>query len=291
VNAIALSADGVLTDPFRGASDLKRKIIRCVGEAEIRFREDALRMLRAVRFSAQLGFSIEEKTAAAIAACASLAARLSAERVRDEIEKTLCSPRPELSSEFLSRGLLISRLDDSSFSPGDFSRLRSLRTTPLLRWAGFGSLLRTGGRAIRPSGLFHAGCVWMGKQSAPALRQFPFFAAAFPLTPRDGGLPCLVTGFRPAALPRPWPPRAATIPSSKPCPSVLERRGVFFPVGPCRARRGSSPARLFRPAVGESNEPASASCHRHPEDNEREKLLALVRGYRAGDSETGTSRD
>jgi tRNA nucleotidyltransferase (CCA-adding enzyme) len=130
VNAMALSADGVLTDPFRGASDLKRKIIRCVGEAEIRFREDALRMLRAVRFSAQLGFSLEEKTAAAIAACAPLAASLSAERVRDEIEKTICSPRPELASSFYPTAFSRPGWTPPLFLPGTIPGWAAFRTNP-----------------------------------------------------------------------------------------------------------------------------------------------------------------
>ncbi len=290
VNAMALSADGVLTDPFRGVSDLKRKIIRCVGEAEIRFREDALRMLRAVRFSAQLGFSIEEKTAAAIAACASLAARLSAERVRDEIEKTLCSPRPELSSEFLSRGLLISRLDDSSFSPGDFSRLRSLPNDPLLRWAGFGSLLvREGALSDLPA--FFTRLRLDGKTIRAC------FAAVSILR---GGLPANAAGWR-LALSRHGIPAcrfAAAMAAARGDDSVFETLSSVLESGACFSQSGLAvrggdllPLGFSGPAVGEAMNRLLLHVIRHPEDNEREKLLALVRGYRAGDSETGTSRD
>ena len=60
INAMAMHLDGSITDCFDGKADLKRGIIRCVGDPERRFREDALRMLRALRFSAQLGFQIED---------------------------------------------------------------------------------------------------------------------------------------------------------------------------------------------------------------------------------------
>ncbi len=71
VNAMAYNETDGLVDAFDGLGDLKRKTIRCVGDARERFAEDALRMMRAVRFSAQLGFSIEEDTQAAIRQMAS----------------------------------------------------------------------------------------------------------------------------------------------------------------------------------------------------------------------------
>ena len=58
MNAIALSADGMLADPFDGVSDIEKRCIRCVGNPKLRFTEDALRMFRALRFSARLGFTI-----------------------------------------------------------------------------------------------------------------------------------------------------------------------------------------------------------------------------------------
>ena len=94
INAMAMDADGNVTDLFGGRDDLARRCIRCVGDPEKRFREDALRMLRAYRFSAQLGFALDAATAGAVERCAPLAAALSMERIRDEMEKTLLSPRP-----------------------------------------------------------------------------------------------------------------------------------------------------------------------------------------------------
>ena len=89
VNAMCYSPDAGLTDLYGGQNDLENKIIRAVGEAERRFTEDALRILRGLRFSATLGFSIEEKTAAAMRTCAHLLSFVSAERVLVEWKKLL----------------------------------------------------------------------------------------------------------------------------------------------------------------------------------------------------------
>ena len=96
INAMALLPDGTIADPFGGQADLTAEQIRCVGEAEARFREDALRMLRAVRFAAQLGFTLEEQTADALVGEAERLDQVSGERVRAELEKALIAPRPEL---------------------------------------------------------------------------------------------------------------------------------------------------------------------------------------------------
>ncbi len=90
INAIAFDGK-TLVDPFGGQKDLKNQIIRAVGTATDRFTEDALRMLRAVRFAARFGFTIEEHTAAAIKTNAQLMSKISAERVRDEFLKILVS--------------------------------------------------------------------------------------------------------------------------------------------------------------------------------------------------------
>lgn len=96
-----------LVDPYGGQKDLKANIIRTVGSPKERFNEDALRLLRAVRFSAQLGFAIEEKTAAAIKQEAGLLEFISKERVRDELTKLLMSDRAaDGVRELASLGLL-----------------------------------------------------------------------------------------------------------------------------------------------------------------------------------------
>ncbi len=91
INAMAYNDTVGLVDEFHGIEDLHRGIIRCVGDAGQRFDEDALRMLRAVRFSGQLGFEIEEKTRKAIIERASHLEKISAERIRVELTKLLVS--------------------------------------------------------------------------------------------------------------------------------------------------------------------------------------------------------
>ncbi|MGN0335275.1 MAG: CCA tRNA nucleotidyltransferase [Lachnospiraceae bacterium] len=95
INAMAYNERAGLVDAFEGISDLEHRIIRCVGEAKERFSEDALRMLRAVRFSAQLGFSIEEHTREAISELAGSLSKISAERIRTELVKLLVSDHPD----------------------------------------------------------------------------------------------------------------------------------------------------------------------------------------------------
>ncbi|MDR0568709.1 MAG: HD domain-containing protein [Spirochaetaceae bacterium] len=95
MNAIAVSLpDGVMVDPFDGTGDIRRGIIRCVGNPAERFGEDGLRPLRAVRFAAQLGFDIEETTLAAIKPSLHITEKVSVERIRDEIDRMLASPKP-----------------------------------------------------------------------------------------------------------------------------------------------------------------------------------------------------
>ncbi len=93
INAIAEDENGVLFDPFGGKGDIEKKLIRCVGNAETRFEEDSLRILRALRFSAVLSFSIEEETARAIKKCRHLLLHLSAERIMGELSRLLCGEK------------------------------------------------------------------------------------------------------------------------------------------------------------------------------------------------------
>ena len=95
VNAMAYNEEDGLVDLFGGRQDLEQKIIRCVGEANERFEEDALRIMRAVRFSAQLGFSIEERTKEAIRGHAGRLRQVSAERIQVELTKLVISPNPD----------------------------------------------------------------------------------------------------------------------------------------------------------------------------------------------------
>lgn len=90
VNAMAMDRHGTLIDPFGGQADLRRGLLRAVGTAEERFDEDALRILRGLRFSSVLGFSIEEETLSAMERKRHLLAALAGERLREEMTKLLC---------------------------------------------------------------------------------------------------------------------------------------------------------------------------------------------------------
>ena len=96
INAMAYNDDERLVDAFGGMRDLNYHLIRCVGDPKERFSEDALRILRAVRFSAQLAFPIEPETAEAIKSLAPNLEKISAERIQVELVKMLVSPNPGL---------------------------------------------------------------------------------------------------------------------------------------------------------------------------------------------------
>ena len=95
INAMAYNDETGLVDAFDGIADLKAKRIRCVGEPTERFTEDALRMMRAVRFAAQLGFTIEDATRQAICDMAENLSKISAERIQVELVKLVTSDHPE----------------------------------------------------------------------------------------------------------------------------------------------------------------------------------------------------
>ena len=90
MNAMAYNHEDGIIDPFRGRDDIENKIIRCVGEPDKRFNEDGLRIMRAVRFSSVLGFTIEEKTAESIIKNENLLGAIAAERLSKELMKLLC---------------------------------------------------------------------------------------------------------------------------------------------------------------------------------------------------------
>ena len=138
MNAIALPPDGLVVDPFGGVEDIRSKTVRCVGEPDRRFEEDALRMFRALRFSARLGFNVEENTLSAIYRKAPLAADVSAERVRDEVEKMLLTKHPQILLTAIEAGLMdryLRRREDDTAS--ELIRLTALPKKALPRWAGF----------------------------------------------------------------------------------------------------------------------------------------------------------
>lgn len=95
VNAMAYHPERGLVDLFGGREDLKNRVIRCVGDPVTRFREDGLRILRAIRFASVLGFSLDEKTKAAVRSEKSLLEFIAPERIREEFCKLLCGVNAE----------------------------------------------------------------------------------------------------------------------------------------------------------------------------------------------------
>ena len=95
INAMAYNDDKGLVDIFGGTEDIRAGIIRCVGKPAERFGEDALRILRAIRFSAQLGYKIDDETKEGIRELAPTLKNISAERIQTELVKMMVSPHPD----------------------------------------------------------------------------------------------------------------------------------------------------------------------------------------------------
>ncbi len=133
INAMAYNDTDGFVDEFNGINDLNNKIIRCVGDPEKRFTEDALRMMRAIRFSAQLGFTIDPSTWNAIKKLAPAISKISMERVHVELGKTLMSVHPDYVSEFSDAGLfapILPVIDNTLKSRYSQKILATLRHTP-----------------------------------------------------------------------------------------------------------------------------------------------------------------
>ena len=143
VNAMALAPDGAVIDPFGGQADLESRVIRCVGDPMQRFQEDRLRMFRAIRFAAQLNFTLAPELVHALKKLGPQPHHLPAERIRPEVEKTLCAPAPHWAKLFFSSGLLSGPVVDAS-------PLTDLPREPLPRWAGLASLMAESGHDPLP---------------------------------------------------------------------------------------------------------------------------------------------
>jgi tRNA nucleotidyltransferase/poly(A) polymerase len=121
VNAMAWDPHReVLHDPFGGRQDLSDRVLRAVGEPDERFAEDGLRVLRAARFAATLGFDVDKRTLAAMPAAAPALVKVSAERKRDEISKMVCAPVPSRGLVVMDRGGLL------GFVSEDLARLQGV---------------------------------------------------------------------------------------------------------------------------------------------------------------------
>jgi len=140
INSIAYHPDTGYIDPFNGIQDIDKGIIRSVGDAGERFTEDALRMLRAVRFSAQLGFKIDQDVIKSIENKKALITNISLERIRDELDKILLSPYPDKFIILKETGLLHYILPELDRYPDCMLKyiikgLKNIRCDRTLRWA------------------------------------------------------------------------------------------------------------------------------------------------------------
>lgn len=144
INAIACNRNEEIIDPFDGRADLQNRRIRSVGRAEERFQEDSLRILRALRFAAELSFDIEPRTLYAMTATKKVLRRLSIERVTRELDRLLSAPRPGEALQLLWRQQLVYELkpllslSQQSFLPveAQFNRLNTEQDVGL-RWILF----------------------------------------------------------------------------------------------------------------------------------------------------------
>lgn len=145
INAFAYNDEVGLRDEFYGFRDMEWKIIRAVGNAEDRFSEDALRMMRAIRFAAQLGFNIELNTYNAIIKLAPNIKKVSAERIQVELTKTLMSDHPEVTIEYAKTGLFVEILPvlyDTLSGISAHKTLELLKYVPRMVIMRYAALLR-----------------------------------------------------------------------------------------------------------------------------------------------------
>ncbi|NDO47256.1 CCA tRNA nucleotidyltransferase [Clostridium sp. ASF356] len=142
INAIAYHPQQGIKDYFLGQKHIEQKIIKGVGNAEERFQEDALRMLRALRFSAQLGFEIEQSTYQALQQKKELIKKISVERIHDELEKMLLSEYLEKINLLWKSGLLneISPIVSNNMEQYGEEIIKQMKKAPfdrIIRWTIF----------------------------------------------------------------------------------------------------------------------------------------------------------
>lgn len=142
VNAIAYNPSKGIVDNFGGQKDIENKVIRCVGEPDRRFNEDALRMVRAVRFASVLGFEIEQETLEAIRNNAHLAVNISKERIAVEFEKAVLGDFSENLVLLQETGLI--KYLAENFAAIDFSALKKLDNLPKITPLRFAVIMRGG---------------------------------------------------------------------------------------------------------------------------------------------------
>lgn len=154
MNAMAMDEHYRLYDPYGGRQDLQQGIIRCVGDPDRRFREDALRMFRGMRFSAQLGFPIEQATLEAMGRQAEFCSFVAPERLRVELEKTLLSPRPQVLEQVIALGMLKAYIDPAV--PVSLAHLAALPAEAHLRYGALTYAMYLAGSIREPKAFLKA---------------------------------------------------------------------------------------------------------------------------------------
>ena len=188
INAMALDlVDGLLIDPHEGRRDLELQVLRAIGNAGVRFEEDALRLLRLYRFSAQLVFSIDPETEAAVESRRPLLARVSRERVRDELVKSMDGVRPDLAFCPLSRhGFLEDFFPLLNLDSPDCSVLAYAVSLPsFLRWSFWLTVVAFQRRAFWEKSLKNL--VWSKSECAAILgptKLWDFLLGPEPIDPK-----------------------------------------------------------------------------------------------------------
>lgn len=143
MNAMAMDLDGQLIDPFHGSKDLEAGKLRCVGEAPVRFQEDALRMLRCIRFAATYDLSIVDETWQGLLQYRQLLVHIAMERVRAELDKMIEGDHPEIALKLLQQSDLLNHLkvpiNLNALFNGLPTQVEWMKLdSPLLRWAYIG---------------------------------------------------------------------------------------------------------------------------------------------------------
>ena len=272
INAMAVSLSGTLIDPFGGRDDLRSGLVRCVGDPARRFEEDALRMFRALRFCARLGFALDIGTFEAIHEKSSLASSLAAERIRVEIIKTLPCPCSREMGIMLRSGLFDRFCADGEAV--DFTPLDALPAKPLPRLAGMCALLERAGRVRTPDLLRALKC------SGEEIRLCSLAAGA-----ALSGLPGSPAGWK-RLLSRVGEPAARTAAAAGqalygrdflPQLETVLASGECFSIDRLAVGGGDLLAQgLSGREVGAALERLLLHVIEHPEDNRRERLLRLL---------------
>ncbi|MDT3426784.1 tRNA nucleotidyltransferase (CCA-adding enzyme) [Paenibacillus forsythiae] len=250
INAICLGLDGRLIDPFGGAEDLRRRLVRCVGKAEDRFDEDALRMLRCVRFASTLGFGIAKNTWRGLLRRRDGLAHIAVERVYAELTRIMEGPRPLAGLGMLARSGLLARGkapfpwtgEDLAAAAAGLAGIGELESA-LLRWALLlhalgatadaadglmrawtfpGATRRGVAQVLRVREAWTAAMAAAGPGEGPALglrRRFLAAALAFGAEAAEGWLALL------AAMPRSGP-GAGLVPSARRWLDEMPVRGL-----------------------------------------------------------------